>query len=58
MGSWNWLRLITAVAGAAAVVASVLIPPAAAVLLPIGTGLAGLALSPPGGTAPKAEEKK
>lgn len=43
-----WLqRLLTVVAGAGVVVAGVLIPPAAAILVPLGVGLAATAVPHP-----------
>jgi hypothetical protein len=48
MSGWNWLRLATAVAGGAAIVVGCFVPAAAAVLVPLGTGLVGVAVKTPG----------
>jgi hypothetical protein len=45
---WNWLRLATLVSGAACVAVGALIPGAQAVLIPLGTGLVGVAWKTPG----------
>lgn len=46
--TWNWLRLSTALGAGAAFVGAVLLPPAAVYLIPLGTGLAGVAIKTPG----------
>lgn len=44
----NWLRIVFYVGAGAAAAGAFLFPPAAAILTPIATGLAGLATRAPG----------
>lgn len=46
--NWNALRLATVITAGAAGVGAVLLPPAAWILVPIATGLAGVAFPTPG----------
>lgn len=57
MTTWNWLRLSTALGAGAAFVGAVLLPPAAVYLIPLGTGLAGVAIRTPG-FEPREEERR
>lgn len=54
MAGWTWLRLATAVAGAAALVGAALLPVAAPGLAPVGTGLLFWSLDFPGSKRPPA----
>ena len=46
--NWNLVRILTLVGGAAISIVGLFVPPIAAVAVPIGTGLVGLAMKAPG----------
>jgi hypothetical protein len=46
--NWNLLRILTLAGGAALAVVGLFVPPIAAVAVPIGTGMIGLAMKAPG----------